>query len=361
MGVVNALYDYRYSMTQADKHLFVKFLFPFWAWQKNANNQVLRAMMTPGGAYRIKVMAQAQKQVGNLITSYMDDRDPYGVRVGLMPPDVHLRYDQVIQALRSPREYDGKVHRGLTAPEIAALLAAPDIYDRNSAFCWERWAELYHVDLPTHIETVFPYVAGDVMNETAPGFYSDRASIRFRLPVGATGTDYGAYVALYAPPSTSEGALAWAGVYAGWAANMASGGFDIMAASDGDLDAQMRRQSAAPVSQAAASLQGGINPDRAPLLGTALQSLRNERAYMPASNLVRSIDPLGWTTAKGASKAGLPGQADSRAEFVSPFTYMAFQTSGLAELDRIATVFETLQRGASRADHQRAALAVLAA
>ena len=83
---IDALYDYAGSMSKIDRHWLVNIFFPFWAFQKNANRQLLDTIMSPYGAYRLGVLRRSYFGGTELISEmlYNDMVDPLGVDPGLM-------------------------------------------------------------------------------------------------------------------------------------------------------------------------------------------------------------------------------------------------------------------------------------
>ncbi len=83
---IDALYDYAGSMSKIDRHWLVNIFFPFWAFQKNANRQLLDTIMSPYGAYRLGVLRRSYFEGTELISEmlYNDMVDPLGVDPSLM-------------------------------------------------------------------------------------------------------------------------------------------------------------------------------------------------------------------------------------------------------------------------------------
>ncbi|QDP63586.1 MAG: hypothetical protein Unbinned7358contig1000_25 [Prokaryotic dsDNA virus sp.] len=101
--VVKGLYDYAGSVSRGDRALWVNLLFPFWAFQKNANRQVVANMFSAGGAYRMGVIRRTQKYGAEALTEFLygSVADPYGVDVDNLPDDIKESY----YALRSAIEF----------------------------------------------------------------------------------------------------------------------------------------------------------------------------------------------------------------------------------------------------------------
>ena len=56
---IDALYDYAGTMSKLDRSWWMSLLFPFWAFQKNANAQVFNLAFSPAGAYRMGCIRRA--------------------------------------------------------------------------------------------------------------------------------------------------------------------------------------------------------------------------------------------------------------------------------------------------------------
>ena len=104
---IKALYDYAGSMSKWDRNFLINIFFPFWAFQKNANRQVLDAVFSPWGAYRLGVMRRAYTKGTEYISHIIYDRmvDDFGIRTEALPPDLKNDYDLFKNALAD--KYDG--------------------------------------------------------------------------------------------------------------------------------------------------------------------------------------------------------------------------------------------------------------
>jgi hypothetical protein len=94
---IDALYDYAGSMSRMDRAWFVSLLFPFWAFQKNANKQVVNMLFSPAGVYRMGVLRRAEEGIPELYAAlmweHMTGEDPYGVfDVDSLPQEVRDQY-----------------------------------------------------------------------------------------------------------------------------------------------------------------------------------------------------------------------------------------------------------------------------
>ena len=92
--VIDGLFDYAGSMSKFDRHMLISSLFPFWAFQKNANRLILRQLATPAGAYRMGVLRRSYTTSAEAITELLYERvaDPYGLDAERMPPELQDKY-----------------------------------------------------------------------------------------------------------------------------------------------------------------------------------------------------------------------------------------------------------------------------
>ena len=83
---IDALYDYAGTMSKADRHWLINIFFPFWAFQKNANRQLIDVLFSPRGAYRLGVLRRGYERVGDYASEllYEDIVDPLGLSTELM-------------------------------------------------------------------------------------------------------------------------------------------------------------------------------------------------------------------------------------------------------------------------------------
>ena len=91
---IDALYDYAGTMSRGDRHFIVSLFLPFWAFQKNANQQFIRRAFSPEGAYRMGVLRRGAEYGSQALETlwFGATYDPYGVDVRSMPPDLRDRY-----------------------------------------------------------------------------------------------------------------------------------------------------------------------------------------------------------------------------------------------------------------------------
>ena len=99
--VIDGLYDYAGSMSKADRHLLVNIFFPFWAFQKNANRQLIDVVFSPRGAYRLGVLNRAYTKGAQLYSEllYEDMVDPLGLNINNMDDATRDAYGALKRAI----------------------------------------------------------------------------------------------------------------------------------------------------------------------------------------------------------------------------------------------------------------------
>ena len=107
---IDALYDYAGSMSKLDRSWIMSLLFPFWAFQKNANRQVFNLMFSPAGAYRMNMIRRATTDVPEFFTQLLwtqmsEDVDgvptPYGLHVKDMTAQQKQTYYMIVDRLEN--------------------------------------------------------------------------------------------------------------------------------------------------------------------------------------------------------------------------------------------------------------------
>jgi len=100
-GVVKALYDYKYSVTGAEGGI-MRYVAPFWTWQKNAQRQVYGAFSSPKGLYRMGMSMRGRHAAAQAIDvmNMAEDYDEDSVAVGRMPPELAEQYQTYAERLR---------------------------------------------------------------------------------------------------------------------------------------------------------------------------------------------------------------------------------------------------------------------
>jgi len=93
-ATIDALYDYAGTMTKWDRLWLVNMMFPFWAFQKNANRQIVNRLFSPYGAYRMGAIRRSQEIGAEALTTILYDyvAEPYGIDVESMPSELQDSY-----------------------------------------------------------------------------------------------------------------------------------------------------------------------------------------------------------------------------------------------------------------------------
>ena len=91
---IDALFDYAGSMSRGDRHFLLSLLIPFWAFQKNANQQFIRRALSPEGAYKMGVLRRGMEYGAGAVESmwFGATYDAYGVDVRSMSEDERNKY-----------------------------------------------------------------------------------------------------------------------------------------------------------------------------------------------------------------------------------------------------------------------------
>ena len=86
--VVQGLYDYRGSMTAADRSFFRRVLMPFFAFRKNAMTHTINLLTSPRGVFMIRALERVPRMTAEAITAAFFETavGPYGVDVSAMNP-----------------------------------------------------------------------------------------------------------------------------------------------------------------------------------------------------------------------------------------------------------------------------------
>jgi hypothetical protein len=349
-GVVRALYDYKYSIAESERGVAMRWLLPWWAWQKNAYRQMTETVLSPMGSYKIKAMLAAPESATEWASWYGEGRDvdPLGVRTGVLNQGETEGYHRLV-------EYMSK--QGLSPAQMrAALYEVAPLGSADGGI--ESWPgitpELVDDYMNVARAIVPPQGSADVRS-----YEQGRPMIRVRPSDGdvkklwdspnASTADYYAYLL---PPSMAESYFNWAGAYAGIISTVASAG--MQAAETGHVPGGMN------IFTLAASQ---IDPMRSPLVGLALSTIAGKKVVVPVSGLVgqglAAIDAAdvlpsknrgGKTlTTEQASDVAARGKSQTKYAITNPMLAVAWQSMGssLSNLDSWAQNIEAVQRDPS--------------
>jgi len=106
---IDALFDYAGTMSKVDRSWWMSLLFPFWAFQKNANTQVFNLTLSPAGAYRMGVVRRfldgTPDYFGQLLAVQLSENPdtgmptPYGIYLGGLTQQQRELYYEVVRRL----------------------------------------------------------------------------------------------------------------------------------------------------------------------------------------------------------------------------------------------------------------------
>lgn len=267
-GVVTALYDYKYTMTTAEKKGLVQFVLPFWAYQKNANRQFLGALTSPRGMYRIKTFLAGRRASRDLLQQLAlavnkEDGDDVGILAGRIPPgdpaaDAYARF-QALRTRVGPKVTTYQWNRLLTGGSTdwgGADLDPGDIlllqewtvpaYSQSMHDAYARGREAVDVGIA---ENVGPVGRRELLGKARANPNADPSAL---MP------DVDTYWEVMYPPSSAEGSLSWALTGVGTVLTM------VDAAAHPE-----RNVNPLTVSQMV------VDPVRSPVVGTAIQGYTN--------------------------------------------------------------------------------------
>ena len=106
---IDALFDYAGTMSKVDRSWWMSLLFPFWAFQKNANAQVFNLAFSPSGAYRMGVVRRflegGPDAFGQLLALQLSENPetgiptPYGIYLGGLTQQQRELYYEVVRRI----------------------------------------------------------------------------------------------------------------------------------------------------------------------------------------------------------------------------------------------------------------------
>ena len=99
--VIDALYDYAGTMSPADRNWLIQIFFPFWAFQKNANRQLVDVLFSPRGAYRLGVLRRSYDRQAEFASeiAFQDMVDPLGINTDIMDENEVEAYEALKETL----------------------------------------------------------------------------------------------------------------------------------------------------------------------------------------------------------------------------------------------------------------------
>jgi hypothetical protein len=213
---IDALYDYSRSMTKADRSLLTGVLFPFWAFQKNANQQVFNLIFSPSGAYRMMVLRRARERSADAITAilYNSVGNEYGVDVESMPPDLQQSYYALITKFEESYPDSEPPEEAKRAMRL--LLSGRGVGVEGGRYIQTSGAlqELRNAGALAELQQYAVYAAPRPEKSSRPSRLRERAGIAVTFPrteaarlyYSLVGDDH-TYMELFYPESTIEAGM----------------------------------------------------------------------------------------------------------------------------------------------------------
>jgi hypothetical protein len=330
-GVVDALYDYKYSMSESDRNVVWKILNPWWAWQKNANAQMTRSLFAPMGAYRMKVLATAPATAVDLVSEWYEEKsvDPFGVMIDGMSPQQHDDYVGFIAGMQ-------EAYPDMTPHEIKLALrnVAPLGTNEGGIGSWAISDKMKF----DYEHVVKPYMVAEQGDVDVPGYMVDRPMIKMRPTreemdaMFRTGTASTAnYYAYMLPPDNFEAYWAWVGAMSSVPGSVYSG---VKLASEG-----------APIAgrSVISDVQTVMDPQRAPVVGIVLTTMGGKKVQTRVSDTVgAALTTIGVAeqvkkyNQTGFTSSSAPGVSNEKYVISNPALSLAWTTIG-APLSSIDT------------------------
>lgn len=312
-GVVDALYDYKHSLSAFDKSTLWKILNPWWSWQKNANAQMNRTLMAPMGAYRIKVLSQGPKTVTNLVSDWYEETsvDKYGVHVDNMNQTEHDTYAKFIAGMHQyyPEMSDKEIRSALW--NIAPLGA-----NAGGISTWK-----IPDDMKQDFTQIQPFLVAEQRDVDVPGYQVDRPMIKVRpshaqleqmFQSGEASTAN--YYAFLLPPDNFEAYWNWVGV-------MGSVGGAVVGTAGQALSGE-------PIAGRPVffDLQTAMDPMRTPAVGLGLKTISGQKVWTTvgdttgmALGLMGAAEPVEkYKAQEGFSGAGAVGVRNQKWVITDP-------------------------------------------
>jgi hypothetical protein len=212
---VDALYDYSQSLTAADRHWLVGILFPFWAFQKNANQQVVNLMFSPWGAYRMMAIKRARDRSADLLSEilFREVGGEYELDVESMPPELQDSYYAIVKAFEDS-------YGGNPPPEAKRALRmlfrgqARSVEDGKMVELTSRVQEIRMAGGAAGLSRFAQYAVVRPDKASRMSYFRDRAGVAVPFPrteavrmyYSMAGDDH-SYMELFWPESAVEGGL----------------------------------------------------------------------------------------------------------------------------------------------------------
>jgi len=212
---VDALYDYARSMTDTDRSMLMGIMFPFWAFQKNANTQIFNLMFSPYGAYRMMVLRRARERSADAITAILHNMvgDEYDMDVESMPEELQQSYYALITKFEESYP-DGPPPEAKRAMRMLLSGRAVGVDDGKYIQTSGALQELHGKGTIADLQRFTPYYTPKPSKTSRPSRLRERAGIAIpfprteqtRLYYSLLG-DQHTYMELFYPESTIEAGM----------------------------------------------------------------------------------------------------------------------------------------------------------
>lgn len=319
-AATSALYDYG-AVTEFERGTFMKLVFPWWRWQKNANRQFIGALTNPEASYRMFAYIRGRKEVAELVDqfAYGQDYDEYGVGVGRMSPEEQVRYAEFKPWLSDIRAQTGwsnaEVNAWLRGFDLAGLPAIIGQKDPVSGIVVTQ-------EVVDAIRTAQDYAADMRWKDAA----WNRATARVRAvgterPQGQPTLEDVFTVAM--PPSGMEGAMQF--MLAEGAFSWTTGAVVANAVGGGIYSGD-------PLEVVGKNM---VDPEKIPLLGIGLEGLQGEAVRYKVAPQIYNAAPefLLGSTLPPDPRTGAPAVATSPALALALETFPAVSLLNKVWLD----------------------------
>ena len=304
---IDALYDYAGSMTKMDRWWLVSLIVPFWAFQKNANRQILNGVFTPKVAYRMGVLRRAEDLGPEGLTQVLYEfvAEPCGVDVDHMPVEAQDNYWTLRKQVE---EHYGGPHK---VPREARLALRMLFAERAMGIVAGDYVELDTLLQEANQITAMGTEAYSIRRpdpSARPQYLRGRSGIAITLPrteavlgfmrhINATQGDY-PWTEIYLPDSTIHAGMRHISGMAAF--YIVSGDLLVKSISDatGIRDEEFGKATGSPV----ASLRTIAEPERNPITAQALElwlkTPESSRALRVHAQLVPLIESMGFGVAE---------------------------------------------------------------
>ena len=282
-AVVDALFDYRATLSEGEKHWLRQVLLPFWSWQKNMNRLVINSVASPMGAYRLKVTHQVGEKAKEMMAEApTTEGDDVGILNTFMLADEVVHYER----FRRFRELAEAINPQITPENWNAIILSSNPVVPVSME-WAQDPTIPEADRLTFrdVEVMRAYLSPWYTESMARSYLRDRAQVRMKHPVTTDGkvvpTETWHAVA---PHSGLAGAMEWFSMVA--AGTLAAGALGIKTVGGpGDwLSMQTPGEALSPL----------LNPKNAPQLGSliAVMDPRGRSPQRVAEVIPKTVDAI---------------------------------------------------------------------